>query len=188
MFTRGKHDFKFGAQSLGIFVHDYDPNTFNGAYVFGGGKRAGSGCQQQPHRPDHRPSRGIEQYQRALQNLPGGSPTTYQITSGDPLVPLTQWQVGSLCAGRHQTRAPLDHVYRPALCRSRPHPAAFSTSALVLGFAWAADKKETWVFHLQSRTLQHSPERPNLRHRSLPAQRHPAAANHRLLTRAIPIL
>ena len=36
MVTHGKHEMKFGAQSLGIFIHDYDPNTFNGAYVFGG--------------------------------------------------------------------------------------------------------------------------------------------------------
>ena len=36
MITRGKHELKFGAQSLGIFVRDYDPDTFNGAYVFGG--------------------------------------------------------------------------------------------------------------------------------------------------------
>jgi hypothetical protein len=35
--TRGKHSIKVGAQSLGFFVHNYDPDTFNGAYVFGGG-------------------------------------------------------------------------------------------------------------------------------------------------------
>jgi hypothetical protein len=35
--VHGKHTLAFGAQSFGIFVHDYDPNTFNGAYVFGGG-------------------------------------------------------------------------------------------------------------------------------------------------------
>jgi Carboxypeptidase regulatory-like domain len=30
MVTQGKHTWKIGAQSLGIFVHNYDPNTFNG--------------------------------------------------------------------------------------------------------------------------------------------------------------
>jgi Carboxypeptidase regulatory-like domain len=35
--AHGKHTVAFGAQALGIFVHDYAPNTFNGAYVFGGG-------------------------------------------------------------------------------------------------------------------------------------------------------
>ena len=37
MLTRGKHSWNVGAQSLGFFVHNYDPDTFNGAYVFGGG-------------------------------------------------------------------------------------------------------------------------------------------------------
>jgi hypothetical protein len=35
--TRGKHEFNLGFQSITSFVHDYNPNTFNGAYVFGGG-------------------------------------------------------------------------------------------------------------------------------------------------------
>jgi hypothetical protein len=34
--TRGRHEIGFGGQSIISFVHDYDPNTFNGAYVFGG--------------------------------------------------------------------------------------------------------------------------------------------------------
>src|SRR6202000_2530280 len=29
MITRGTHSLKFGAQSLGIFIHNYDPDTFN---------------------------------------------------------------------------------------------------------------------------------------------------------------
>jgi len=37
MVTHGKHTWKAGVQSLGVFVHDYDPNTFNGAYTFAGG-------------------------------------------------------------------------------------------------------------------------------------------------------
>jgi len=90
MVTQGKHTWKIGAQSLGIFVHDYDPNTFNGAYLFGGGSApvldAGS-------TPLTTTISGIEQYRRALFGLPGGSPTIYQLTTGTPLVPLTQWRL-----------------------------------------------------------------------------------------------
>lgn len=35
--VHGKHTLAFGVQSLGVFVNDYDPDTFNGAYLFGGG-------------------------------------------------------------------------------------------------------------------------------------------------------
>jgi hypothetical protein len=87
-FVHGKHEIKIGAQALGIFIHDEDPNTFNGAYVFGGGSA--------PVLDSNNSSTGqtetitpIEQYSRALLNLPGGTPTTYQVTSGVPLVPLT---------------------------------------------------------------------------------------------------
>jgi hypothetical protein len=37
--TRGRHTLKFGVQSLVALEHDYDPDTFNGAFVFGGEAR-----------------------------------------------------------------------------------------------------------------------------------------------------
>ena len=32
-----RHSFKFGLASLGAMIHDNDPDTFNGAFNFGGG-------------------------------------------------------------------------------------------------------------------------------------------------------
>ncbi len=37
LFVHRQHQIKFGVQALGILVHSYDPDTFNGAYLFGGG-------------------------------------------------------------------------------------------------------------------------------------------------------
>src|SRR5580658_302174 len=37
LWTHHKHSLKIGVMSLGALVHDYDPDTFNGAFVFGGG-------------------------------------------------------------------------------------------------------------------------------------------------------
>ncbi|MGD0369959.1 MAG: carboxypeptidase-like regulatory domain-containing protein, partial [Acidobacteriaceae bacterium] len=37
IYTHKKQTWKIGAQSLGIFVHETDPNTFNGAFTFAGG-------------------------------------------------------------------------------------------------------------------------------------------------------
>ncbi len=65
-----------------------DPDTFNGAFVFGGGLAPvlGDGTQQTA-------ISGLEQYRRTLLGLPGGVPTTYNITQGTALVPFTQWRV-----------------------------------------------------------------------------------------------
>jgi Carboxypeptidase regulatory-like domain len=72
---RGKHTVAFGAQSLGIFVHDYDPNTFNGAYVFGGGSAPLLDANNNPTGQTTTIS-ALDQYWRALLDLPGGAPTT----------------------------------------------------------------------------------------------------------------
>jgi hypothetical protein len=73
--TRGKHQLNFGLQSITSFVHDYDPNTFNGAYVFGGGSAPVLDASNSPTGQTTTID-GIEQYRRALLSLPGGTPTT----------------------------------------------------------------------------------------------------------------
>lgn len=90
--TRGKHSWKGGAQSIGSFVHNYNPNTFNGAYVFGGGSAPQLDANNNPNGQTTTIS-PIEQYKRALSNLPGGTPTTFRTTTGTPLVPFTQWRL-----------------------------------------------------------------------------------------------
>ncbi len=92
MVTHGKHSLRFGAQSLGFFVHNYAPDTFNGAYVFGGGSAPVLDASNNPTGQTTTIT-PLRQYQRALQNLSGGVPTTYQVTTGTPLVPLTQWRL-----------------------------------------------------------------------------------------------
>ena len=69
MFTHGRHILKFGVQSLGVFIHDYDPNTFNGAYIFGGGSAPVLDANNNSTGQTTTIS-GMEQYRRALLNLP----------------------------------------------------------------------------------------------------------------------
>lgn len=145
---REKNTVAFGEQSFGIFVHDYDPNTFNGAYVFGGGSAPVLDANNNPTGQTTTIS-ALEQYRRALLNLPGGSPTTYQVTTGTPLVPLTQWQVNlwvqdTLKLNQHWS---LDTGFRYSL---QTTPGSFANYNPRLGVAWAPGKKQTWVFHARA--------------------------------------
>ncbi len=145
--TRGKHTFKIGIQSLGIFVHDYDPDTFNGAYVFGGGSA--------PVLDSTGKSTGattsisaMEQYGRALKNLPGGAPTTYQLTYGTPLVPYTLWRISPYIQDSIKLlpRLTLDAGIRYQVLI---HPSAFNGFDPRAGLAWSLDRKQRWLIHLR---------------------------------------
>jgi hypothetical protein len=153
--THGKHSFKLGAQSLGFFIHDYNPNSFNGAYVFGGGSAPALDSNNHPTGQTTTIS-AIEQYRRALLNLPGGTPTTYQITTGTPLVPLTQWRLGLYAQDTIKLlpRLTLDAGLRYAF---QTTPGSFINFGPRIGFSWAADKKQTWVFHARAGIFNNAP-------------------------------
>lgn len=144
--THGKHSWKIGVQSLGVFLHYNDPDTFNGAYVFGGGNAPQLDANDQPTGQTTTLT-PIQQYQRALQNLPGGAPTTYQLTTGTPVVPLTQWRVAlygedTIALTPHLTIAP---GFRYEFQTS---PGSFGNLGPRVGVSWSPDQKQNWVFHL----------------------------------------
>lgn len=146
--TQGKHSWKAGVQALGSFVHNYDPDTFNGAYVFGGGSA--------PELNTSNNTTGqtttiapIEQYRRAVTNLPGGSPTTYQSTTGTPLVPFTQWRL-ALYAEDNIKIAPRFSVLAGLRYSFQTSPSTFTNFGPRLAFAWSPDKKSNWLIHLRA--------------------------------------
>jgi hypothetical protein len=155
LITRGKHELKLGAQSLGLFIRDYNPNTFNGAYVFGGGSAPVLDTNNNPT-SQTTTINAIEQYRRALLNLPGGTPTTYQITSGTPLIPVTQWRLGLYAQDSVKLRrgltmnAGLRYAFQTT-------PGSYLNFGPRLGFAWAIDRKETWTLHARAGIFNNSP-------------------------------
>jgi hypothetical protein len=148
MITRGKHSFKFGAQSLGLFVHNYDPDTFNGAYTFGGGSAPALDANNQATGQTIT-LRPIEQYQRALQHLPGGNPTTYQVTTGEPLVSFTQWRT-ALFAQETIKLTPGLNITTGIRYDFQTTPKSLANFSPRVGISWAPDKKSTWVMHLRA--------------------------------------
>jgi hypothetical protein len=154
MISRGKHELKFGAQSLGLFVHDYDPDTFNGAYVFGGGSAPVLDASNQ--------STGatttitpIEQYRRTLLSLPGGTPTTYQVTTGTPLVPYAQWRL-ALYGQDSFKLMPRLTVTTGLRYAFQTSPATFLNFGPRLGVAWSPDRQSTWVIHARAGAFNNS--------------------------------
>ncbi len=148
IYTHKKQTWKIGAQSLGIFVHETDPNTFNGAFTFAGATAPVLDANNNPTGATTTIS-GLEQYRRALLNLPGGTPTTYAFTTGTALVPLTQWQLAAYAEDtvKLSRRLSLSGGLRYALQTS---PDSYANFAPRAGLAWAIDKRSKTVVHLHA--------------------------------------
>jgi hypothetical protein len=147
LLSRGRHTLKFGVQSLGVFEHDYDPDTFNGAFVFGGGSAPVLDENNNPT-GETTTITAIEQYRRAVASLPGGTPTTFQRNSGTPLVPFTQWRLALYAqdGAKLSDRFTLNSGFRYQI---QTAPSSFANFSPRLGLNWALNKKSTWVVHLR---------------------------------------
>lgn len=75
----GKHNLKFGAQIYNKNIGELRAENTNGTFFFGGASFDGASLTS------------LEQYRRAILNLPGGAPTRFSITVGAPLVSVNQW-------------------------------------------------------------------------------------------------
>lgn len=146
--THGKQTFKVGLQSLTVFLHNYDPDTFNGAFVFGGGSAPLLDANGRPTGQTTTID-GLQQYERTLQGLPGGTPTTYQLNVGNPVVPLTQWRQALFAEDTIQL-APRLTMATGLRYQLQTSPNSFLSFEPRLGFGWSPDKKSKWVLHLRS--------------------------------------
>ncbi|MFZ0303529.1 MAG: TonB-dependent receptor [Terracidiphilus sp.] len=144
--TKGKHSLKAGLESLAFVIHDYDPDTFNGTFVFGGGSAPALDANNNPA-GETTTIDALEQYRRTLLNLPGGAPTTYQLTTGSPVVSETQWRLALYVQDRAKINQRLT-VNAGLRYQFQTSPGSFANVAPRAGLAWAPDKNSNWVLHL----------------------------------------
>ncbi len=146
--NRGRHTLKVGVQSLGVFEHDYNPDTFNGAFVFGGGSAPVLDANNDPT-GEPTTITAMEQYRRAVLNLPGGTPTVFQRNSGTPLVPFTQWRLALYAQdlAKVNNHFTLTSGFRYQI---QTGPSSFANFSPRVGMNWSLDKKSTWVVHVRA--------------------------------------
>jgi hypothetical protein len=90
IYSRGKHSIKAGLQIFDYAERQTLTTNFNGTYIFGGGTAPVLDASNNPTAATETIS-GLEQYRRAQLNLPGGTPTQYSSTAGNPQVDFTEF-------------------------------------------------------------------------------------------------
>lgn len=145
VWTRGRHTLKFGAQTLSNFVHDFNPNSFNGTFIFGGATAPVLDANGEPT-GETTTITGLEQYRRALAGLPGGTPTTYEVVAGEPLVTFLQWNAGLFVEETFKLSQRFT-VAGGLRYQMQTSPNAFANFDPRFGFDWAMNRKSTWLLH-----------------------------------------
>ena len=145
LITRGKHQVKFGVQSLGIFEHAYNPATTLTALMSSAVEAHQFLIPTSIRRGKQQRSAHWSNIDVLQNNLPGGTPTNYQVTSGNPLVSVTQWRVGLYLQDTIKLgpRFTVSSGLRYGAQTSPKSAANFGPRA---SFSWMPDKKQTWVF------------------------------------------
>jgi len=149
---KGRFEIRGGTEVNSRFYNDRVPNLFNGSYIFGGGSAAVLNVAGAP-------SGGVttitalEQYRRALAGLPGGTPTTFQMTSGSPYARFTQYRQAFYTQVNLQVP---HHVLVQAGFRYQIQtaPQNFTSYTPRAGVSWAPETAHAilnhWVMHLEA--------------------------------------
>ena len=85
LLNHGKHTLKAGLQLFDYVEHQTLTTDFNGSYTFGGGTAPVLDANNNATAATQTIS-GLEQYRRALLDLPGGTPTQFSSVAGTPQV------------------------------------------------------------------------------------------------------
>ncbi len=147
-YTHGSATLRFGTQAMGTFVRDVVPDTFNGAYLFGGQTAPVLDGAGKPT-VGQQSIDALEQYRRARLGLDGGSATSYEQTGGTAAVPFDQWRQAFFIQGTtklaHRVTTELGMRYE-----FQTEPSTRNNFAPRAGVTWAIDSEAKWVVQANS--------------------------------------
>lgn len=154
LYNIGKHNIKAGIISNMYMDRRVSPTGFNGQFYFGGCYLDNGNCVQSlpacdPSQPGGCPPpppyiSGIDQYRRALAKQPGGSATTYSITTGTRNINATTVMTSFYIQDQYKITS---HLQLAAGIRYQfqNNPSIYTSFMPRLGVAWSPDKKQKLV-------------------------------------------
>ena len=143
--AKGTHTWKFGVRARGHTVANSSPTNFGGTFTFAGGLAPELDAQNQEilegSAPVMVPITSIQQYQRALLGLPGGTPTQFSIAAGNPFLALDQADVGAYVGDDWRVR-PNVTLSMGLRYETQTNIHDYRDFAPRFGFAWAPGSKQ----------------------------------------------
>jgi hypothetical protein len=144
-----KHMLKLGLQMIDNLERYEQPDTFNGSYTFGGTLAPQLDANGNAIPGTSIAINGLEQYRRALLNLPGGKATSYSITQGSPTIDFNQLRLVFFAQDQWKlsSRLQLALGLRYAL---QTAPGTYGNIGPRFGVSWSPDKKQKLVLRARS--------------------------------------
>jgi hypothetical protein len=146
----GRHQLKLGAQIFYKHFGEVRADDTPGAYFFGGGLAPHLDASGNLVRDAALLNiSGLEQYRRARLGLPGGTPTRFTITRGQPSIALDQWLLAGFVQDEWQLRKNLTASLGLRF-EAQTAPTDKASLAPRLGLSYAPDKKQNWVLRARA--------------------------------------
>jgi Carboxypeptidase regulatory-like domain/TonB dependent receptor len=148
--SAGRHQLKLGAQILHKHFGDARAENPQGSFFFGGGLApqldangavVGGAAQINIS--------SLDQYRRALLSLPGGAPTRFTLTRGQPSVSVNQWLLAGFAQDEWRLRRNLTASFGFRF-EAQTAPMDKASLAPRLGLAYTPDKKQNWVLRARA--------------------------------------
>ena len=98
------HLWEFGARLRGQTDNNISPQNFNGTFVFAGGLAPALDANNLAIPGQFQNITSIERYRRTLLQLPGGAPTQFSISTGQPELLVAQFDAGIFAADDWRVR------------------------------------------------------------------------------------
>ncbi len=143
--TAKNHNLKAGLQLFTYGEQRTLATNFNGSYTFGGGPAPVLNSSNQPTGQTANIS-GLEQYRRTLLALPGGTPTQFSGTTGNPQVNFTETQF-VLFVQDDWKLAPSLSVSFGLRSFLQSDPTELANITPRFGVTWTPDQKKTVSLH-----------------------------------------